>query len=199
MKKILLYAILALCLVFAVGCKKKNRVITADEVESNTILVKNNGTVQAATVETFDKNYYNLDELKSFVTEEINKYNQKNGQDSIVMDSLTLKDGNAIMILTYSDMKHYNAFNKVESTLTTAADALGRDLKLPEAYLSAKDGAYASPDVALKNDDYMILVLNEKTNVIVDGTIKFFANGKMSGKSSFETGSEEQSVIIYKP
>jgi len=188
MKKFLLYAILALCLVLSAGCKKKDRVITAEEVKNNTVLV-----------EVFDKNYYNLDELINFVTNQINKYNQENGSDSIIMDSLTLNEGNAVMILSYAGLAHYNAFNKVETAFTTTADAKSSKLELPEVYLSAKDGAYASPDVALKNGKYKVLVFNEKTNVMIDGTIKFFTNGKMNGKSNFETGSEEQSVIIYKP
>ncbi len=199
MKKFLLYAILALCLVLSAGCKKKDRIITAEEVKNNTVLVKNDGTVQAATVEVFDKNYYNLDELNNFVTNQINKYNQENGSGSIIMDSLTLNEGNAIMILSYAGLAHYNAFNKVETAFTTTAEAKSSKLELPQVYLSAKDGAYASPDVALKNSKYQVLVLNEKTNVMIDGTIKFFTNGKMNGKSNFETGSEEQSVIIYKP
>ncbi|MFU0827168.1 MAG: Lipoprotein [Lachnoclostridium sp.] len=199
MKKFLLYAMLALCLIFSAGCNKKDKVITADKVKNNTILVKNDGSVQDAIVEAFDKDYYSLDELKSFAMEQIDKYNQANGENSIVMDSLDLSDGNAVLILSYSSLDHYNAFNKAETILTTTADALRSDLKLPDAYLSAKDGSYVSPDVALKNEKYMVLILNEKTNVIVDGTIKFFANGKMNGKSDFETGSEEQSVIIYKP
>lgn len=199
MKRFILYAILALCLILSAGCKKKDRVIIAEEVKNNTVLVKNDGTVQAATVEAFDKNYYNLDELNNYVTNQIKKYNQDKGSESIIMDSLTLIEGNAVMILSYAGLADYNAFNKMETGFTTTADAKSSKLELPEVYLSSKDGAYASPDVALKNGKYRILVFKEKTNVMIDGTIKFFTNGKMNGKSNFETGSEEQSVIIYKP
>lgn len=199
MRKLLLYTILALCLILSAGCKKKDRIITVEDVENNTVLVKNDGTVQAATVEVFDKNYYNLDELKGFITGQINQYNQANGPDSIIMDSLTLNNGNAVMVLNYSGVEHYNAFNKVKASLTTTADAKSSKMDLPDVYVSAKDGAYASPDVALKNNKYKVLVLNEETDVLVDGTVKFFANGKLSGKSKFQTGSDEQSVIIYKP
>lgn len=199
MRKFLLYATLAICLAVSAGCKKKDMVITADDVDHNTVLVKNDGSVQAATVETFDKNYYNLDELKGFITRQINKYNQVNGQDSIILDSLILKDGNAVLVLNYTNIEHYDNFNEVKNAFITTADAKKSNTNLPDVYVSAKDGAYASPDTALKNDKYRILVLNEKTDVLVDGTVKFFANGKLTGKSKFETGSGEQSVIIYKP
>ncbi|WMJ90033.1 hypothetical protein [Anaerocolumna sp. MB42-C2] len=199
MQKFLLYAILAFCLVFSAGCKNKDRIITVDDVKSNTILVKNNGIVQSATVEIFDKEYYNLDELKSFITKQIEKYNQANGQDSIGLGSLELKDGNAVLILNYSNLEHYKAFNKVDAVLTTVADAKTSNLELPDVYVSASDGAFASPDVALKNDKYKILIVNEKTDVIVDGTVKYFTNAALLSKSQLQTNSEEKSVIVYKP
>ncbi|HCA70031.1 MAG TPA: hypothetical protein DEP17_06440, partial [Lachnospiraceae bacterium] len=45
--------------------------------------------------------------------EEINSYNQVSGGENVVMDELELKDGNAVMILSYTGMKHYAEFNKV--------------------------------------------------------------------------------------
>ncbi len=199
MQKFLLYTVLAFCLIFTAGCKNKERIISVDEVKNNTILVKNDGTVQSATVETFDKEYYNLDELKTFITDQIGKYNQTNGQDAIVFGSLDLKDGNAVLILNYSNLEHYKTFNKVDATLTTTVDAKSSNLELPDVYVSASDGAYASPDVALKNDKYKILIVNEKTDVIVDGTVKYFTNAALLSKSNLQTNSEEKSVIVYKP
>ncbi|MGB8455111.1 MAG: hypothetical protein WCD89_22625 [Anaerocolumna sp.] len=199
MKKFLLYAIFTICLILSAGCKNKNRVITVEDVKNNTVLVKNDGTVQAATVEVFDKNYYNIDELKNYITEQVSKYNQAHGPDSIVLDSLNLKDGSAVLVLNYTNLENYTAFNEVEATFTTTADAKSSKLELPDVFVSASDGAYASPDVALKNDKYKVLVLNEKTDVIVDGSVKYFANGSLLSKSKFETGSQDQSVIVYKP
>lgn len=199
MKKFLLYTVLTLCLVLTAGCKTKNRELTVEDVKNSTILVKNDGTVQAATIETFEKNNYSLDELKGFITKEIGKYNQDNEADSIVINTLEVKDGNAVLILNYKSLENYTAFNKVKASFTTAADAKSSKLELPDVYVNVKDGANTSPDVALKNSKYKVLVLNEKTDVMVDGKVKFFANGTLHGKSNFETGSAEPSVIIYKP
>lgn len=199
MQKFLLYTVLALCLIFSAGCKNKDKIISVDDVKNNTLLVKNDGTVQAATVETFDKNYYNQDELNTFIMGQIGKYNQANGQDSIVLDSLNVKDGNAVLILNYSNLEHYKAFNEVDAALTTTIDAKNGNLELPDVYVSASDGAFASPDVALKNDKYKVLVVNEKTDIIVDGTVKYFTNAALLSKSKLQTNSEEKSVIVYKP
>ncbi len=199
MKKFLFYTVLALGFILTAGCKNKDRVITVDDVENNTVLVKNDGTVQTATVEVFDKNYYNLDELKNFITQQITKYNQDNGQGSIVMDSLNLKDGNAVLVLNYANLDHYTAFNKVEAAFTTTTEAKSSGMDLPDVFVSASDGAYASPDVALKNEKYRVLVLHEQTDVIVDGSVKYFTNGKLMSKSKLQTGSGDACVIIYKP
>ncbi len=199
MKKFLLYTILAFSLALSAGCKNKDSIITVDDVENNTVLVKNDGTVQAATVEIFDKNYYNMDELENFINKQITKYNQANGQDSIVIEALTLKDGNVVMVLNYSALEHYTAFNEVEAAFTTTADAKNSGMDLPDVYVSASDGAFTSPDVALNNDKYNILVLHEKTDVIVDGSIKYFTNGTLLSKSKLQTSSDDPSVIVYKP
>ncbi len=199
MKKFLLYTILAFCFTLSAGCRNKNRIIIADDIQNNTVLVKNDGTVQTATVELFDKDYYNMDELENFITEQINKYNQAGGEDSVVMESLKIKKGNAVLVLNYSTLENYMDFNDVEAAFTTVANAKDSDMDLPEVYVSASDGAYTSPDVALKNDKYKVLVLHDKTDVIVDGSVKYFTNATLVSKSKLQTGSKDQSVIIYKP
>ncbi len=199
MKKFMLCTIFALGLIMVSGCKKKDREISVDDVQNNTILVKNDGAVQAATVEAFDKNYYNMEELTNFITKQINNYNQANGQDSIVMGPLQLMDGNAVLVLNYISLDHYTAFNKVEAAFTTAASAKNGEITLPDVYVSASDGAYASPEAALENDKYKVLVLHEETDVIVDGTVKYFTNATLVSESKLQTGSEDETVIIYKP
>ncbi|MDF2586875.1 MAG: hypothetical protein K0S41_716 [Anaerocolumna sp.] len=199
MKKITLYTMLTICFILMVGCKRKDIVITDEDVKTNTILVKNDGTIQAATVEVFDKSYYNLTELNTFITENINKYNQTNGENAITLNSLEQKDGDAVLILNFSNIDHYKTFNKVEANLLTAEEAKSSDLTLPDVFVNASDSSYISKDVALKNGKYKVLVLNENTDVLVDGTIKYYSEGALISKSKMQTAAEGETVIIYKP
>jgi hypothetical protein len=199
MKKITLYTMLAICFVMLAGCKRKDIDITKEEINTNTILVKNDGTMQSATVEVFDKSYYNLTELNAFIVDEINKYNQKNGENAITLTSLVQKASDAVLILTYSDISHYKTFNNVDANFITVAEAKASDLILPDVYVSASDGSYIARDVALKNDKYKVLVLNENTDVLINGTIKYYSEGSLINKSKMQTAAEGETVIIYKP
>ena len=201
MKKVTLYIILSLCLVMLFGCKRKVPVLTIEDVQANTILVKNDGTVQAATVEAFGEKYYDLSELNDFIIKQMDAYNRKAEVDAISLgtESLVLKDGNAVLVLNYANLEHYSKFNEVKATLLSRDAALSGDAELPEAYISADDGSFVSKEIALKNEKYKVLVINENTDVIVDGTIKYYTNSVLVSKSKLQTAAEGETVVIYKP
>ena len=201
MKKVTLYIIMSLCLVMLFGCKRKIPVLTIEEVQANTILVKNDGTVQAATVEEFGEKYYDLSELNDFIIKQMDAYNRKAEVDAITLgtESLVLKDGNAVLVLNYANLDHYSKFNEVEATFLTMDAALSGEVELPEAYISAEDGSFVSKEIALKNEKYKVLLINENTDVIVDGTIKYYTNAVLVSKSKLQTAAEGETVVIYKP
>lgn len=198
MKKSILISLLCFMVVFLFGCSQDKKIDTK-EVKTNTILIKNEGTVQAATVETFDKDYYNSTELETFITDKINEYNGANTADSIALGSLEVKDGSAILLLNYKSLSDYNNFNESGVVFSTVETAKSGTLTLPEVFVSASDGAYVAPEVALKNNKYKVIVIKDNTEVVVDGKIKYFTNGKLLSKSRFQAGGERESVVIYKP
>ena len=90
MKKALLSTIILLSFIVLVGCKKKEFLLTSDDVSANTLLMKRDGSLLVATIEDFSKEYYNLSELNDFVTGEINAYNKKVGSDEISIEELEI-------------------------------------------------------------------------------------------------------------
>lgn len=185
--------------IFLFGCSG-GKAINVEEVKADTILLKNDGTIQAATIEAFDKDYYSSEELEAFITEKINEYIGANTTEpSIAIESLKVKNGTAILLLKYTNLKDYNAFNEKSVIFTTTEAAKGEEVTLPEVFVSASDGAYVAPEVALKNSKYKVIVLNDNTELVVDGKIKYFTNGKLISKSKFQTSGENESVVVYKP
>jgi hypothetical protein len=180
------------------GCKREEIVLSVDNVKTNTVLVNKDGTVRAATVETFDKNYYSLSELKDFVTEKIKKYNSEAGAEAVLLDSLEIKDGNAVMILKYTSLDHYNQFNKVEAVLAKVTEIQNADVTLPDTFINVKNGAEVSKDIALENEKYKVLVMNENTNIMVEGTIKYYSNVVLVNSTTAEASQDGTSVIIFK-
>jgi len=189
------------------GCKREEIVIKVEDVQTNTLSVSNNGTVQAATVEKFDKNYYSLSELNNFISENIKEYNSEVGvqtgaetkEGPITLNTLEQKEDNAVLILKYATIDHYAAFNKVEATLSTMESVQNGKVVTPDVFISASDGSFVSKDIALKNDKYKVLIVNENTDVVVDGTIKYYTNAVLVSSSKLQTDAEGETVIIYKP
>jgi Skp family chaperone for outer membrane proteins len=199
MKKATLCTILALCLFMLAGCKSNDKAISPENVKANTLLVKNDGSVQAAFVEAFDKNYYSLTELNDFISQEINKYNSEEGAGAVTLLSLDQKDGNAVLILKYKDLNHYSKFNQTETIVSSVADVQSSNIVLPDTFINAKNGETVSKDTALSNSKYKVLAINESTEVIIEGSIKYYSTGTLVDSSKLQTAAEGQTTIIYKP
>ena len=200
MKKLIFSTTLLLCIFMLAGCNR-NKTINTEEVDTNTVMIKNDGSVEEATIEAFDKDYYNIDELQSFIVDKINEYKKIGGDDAIVLgeDDLKLIDGNAVLVLKYKSLKDYNAFTNNEVILTSAESAKKGGITLPDTFMNASDGSYVSTEVALKNSKYKVIVIDENTDVLVDGVIKYFSNATLLSKNKIQTGSNGETVIVYKP
>lgn len=194
------FCILLLMLLFTMGgCNDKDLPVTLDDVSNNTMLVKKNGTLQVAFVEAFDKEYYQLSELDEFVKQEVNAYNEKAGAEEIKIDNVLLRDGNAIVILTFSGMAHYSAFNNISAAFfsTSTKDVA---IQLPDRYIEAKKQASVSREEAFKSGKNKALVLYEPYDVIVEGSIKYYSeNLTLADKNKVEGNEGDITVVIYKP
>ncbi len=200
MKKFVLCTILAFTLILLAGCKRKDIKLKTEDVGVNTVVIKKDGTVQAAMVEEFNKDYYSLDELNDFVTKQIDKFNNSVGSETaITIDSLEMNKEDAVLILTYQDLDTYAAFNKVKA-VTMEVDALqGANLKLPDVFVKEDNGAYVKQDAALNNGKYKIVMIQDNVDLMVEGTIKYYANCILVNSYTIQTTPEGESVIVYKP
>jgi len=200
MKKKVLYTILALALILLAGCKRKDIKLNTKNAEINTVVIKRDGTVQAATVEEFSKEYYSLDALNNFITKEINKFNKTLGSETaITIDSLEMNGETAVLILTYQNLDTYGAFNEVEAVMVGMDALSGSNLELPDVFVKEDNGAYVKQEEALKNEKYKVVMINDSIDLMVEGTIKYYANCILVNSHTIQTAPEGASVIVYKP
>ncbi len=196
MKKIVLCTIALLVMLGAVGCT--NEELRVDNVKVNTIAAKSNGKLQVATIEDFDKNYYDLQELKEYITEQVDAYNKKAGEDKIKIDDVEKKDEKAVMILSYSGMDHYATFNEVSAAYFTGGVG-DISLKLPSTLIDAKNGSLASTDEILKNEKFKILVLNEPYRIVTDGKVKYYSEkATLVDDNKVDGASEGMTIVVFK-
>lgn len=190
--------ILLLIVLAATGCSKKEINITAEDITTNTMLVKRNGTLQVAIVEEFEKQYYKLGELEEFVKKEINAYNQTAGSEAVTIEELSMKNGKAVMLLGYTGMVHYTAFNKVTAAYYSA-DTKDVALELPNQFVSAKNGTKVDQAAALKNGKNRVLVVYEPYDIIVDGKVKYYSGNATMNEEVVKSSADGATVVIYEP
>lgn len=199
MKRALFCIILIMGILMMTGCEKKEYFITTQDITSDTILVKRDGSLYVAIVEDFDKSYYNLDELNEFVSKEVNAYNNKVGGQEVAIEDLGLKDGKVVMILKYTKMAHYSAFNNMPAAYFSA-DTENVALELPEKYVDTRKNTLVDKDAAMKSGKNQVLVLFEPYEIIVEGDIRFYSeNATYMEESKVKSNSEDMTVVIYRP
>lgn len=199
MKKWILCAIMLLFILGTAGCRKEEKFLTVDDVTTNTILAKANGILQVATVEDFDKPYYQLSELKEFVAKEIDTYNKKAGEDKINLEDVELRSGKAIMLLTYSGMDQYANFNDVTAAYFSGG-VTEVPLDLPATLVNEKNGSLVSTQEIIQSDKYKILVMNEPYDIVVDGSIKYYSeNATYVDENKLQGAAEGMTIVVFKP
>lgn len=197
MKKWRLFALLIMCICLLAGCKKAYTTLSGN-VETNTILVKEDGKVQTAIVEDFDKEYYDQDTLKAFIEATVSDFNTLTGENTVKVGSLKINDEVAKVLFTYKDMDTYASFNDVEAKFMTVEEADANNL-LPETFYDVKGTEEVSKSKILEKGKYKVIVLNEEYDVVVDGKIKYYSGAVPINSKTVQTTGKETSIIVFKP
>jgi hypothetical protein len=199
MKKTAYCVMVLLFLLGIAGCSGREKSIDIDDIEGSTLLARANGEIQVASVEDFDKEYYDLSDLQNFVDQEVASYNGEAGADKITVNDVEIKDKKAYLLLTYSGMDQYCAFNN-----ETAAYFIGGveniTLELPTTLITAADESLASTQDIIKDSNYRILVLNEPYHIIVEGKVQYYSeNASLIDKNEVEGAAEGMTIVVFKP
>lgn len=198
MKRIVLYILLTSTCFSLIGCKGEAKSLSAKDIEVNTILIRNDGAIQSGDVEDFDKPYYNEEELKNFIIDDVTEFNVTAGKDVVTMNSFAINDLTAKLVLTYADIDDYVNFCKVDAKLLSTAEAL-IDKDIPATLTSVSKEKSFTKAEALQDDNYKVLIIKEPLDVRVQGNIKYYSNAVLLNDSAVQTEEDGISIIVYKP
>ncbi|NLL72581.1 MAG: hypothetical protein GX237_03545 [Clostridiales bacterium] len=199
MKKKVLYMVVLLSFFALAGCSKDNISLNTNDINTNTMLVKRDGTIYTAIIEEFTENYYSLSELNEFTSSEVNKYNEKVGSNEVTIEDLELRNGKAVLTLKYSKMEHYSAFQNMPAAYYNAS-LQDVPLELPEQYVDAKKNTVVGKDTAMENGKNKVLVLYEPYEILVEGNIKYYSNNAtLIEDNKVGSYNDEMVVVVFKP
>ena len=169
---ILLILIIALAVFFFGSCGTDYA-----GADTNTVFVLQNGKIVSTDVETFDEKTYDKAELKSYIKETIDTYNEENGKKLLKEKSFNIQGGKAVLVLEYADADTYEEVSGVELFVGTVEDAQQAGYKFDASFAKLTDGKAitAIADDFTKSEDYKVLIIQSNTKVVVPGEICFIS------------------------
>lgn len=145
MKKICCISFMVLVLGMISGCATKYP-------ETDTVYIQKNGTVQEATVESFDKEYYEEEELKDFITAEIEKYESEYEKGSVKLKDFLVEEGVAKLMMKYDGYQSYMDFNGRELFTGTIVQAIAAGYSFGGDFLEVKTGRLSERRIGYRGD-----------------------------------------------
>lgn len=177
------------------------------EADRDTVYVQKKGSVTSAAIADFDKDYYDEEELKKYIDERVADYQEQHGEDSISIDEFSVEEGVAKLYINYKGWEEYQDFNEVTLFSGTVPQALAEGFDFNAEFTEITDGEAAgtvSKD-KITDTDAKVIILSEKVDVKVDGTIQYVSSQYTSMKAKDtvsiqlpeEAADGEESALVY--
>ncbi len=118
-------------------------------------------------------------ELKDYVKEELDAYNKASGHKSVVLDKLSVEDGQAYQKTTYKDVTCYHDFTGYELYSGTVSEAQAAGYDFATTFASAYEGVAGdevNAEAATNEGDLSVLIIRENGCVKVPGNIRFISS-----------------------
>ncbi len=177
------------------------------EADRDTVYVQKRGAVVSAAIADFDKDYYDEEELKSFVEQRVEEYQKEQGKDSVKIDKFSVEEGVAKLYMKYDDYEVYQDFNEVKLFAGTVPQALAAGYDFDTEFTKVEDGKAAGSieNTEVVDTDYKVVILSEKVDVKVDGVIQYMSSEYTSVKEKDtvsiqvpeEAGDGEELSLVY--
>ncbi len=158
-----------LCIGLLAGCGAD---YSANE---STVFINSDGTVVSTDVEDFDTDTYKEKDLKKYVEDTIDEYNDKAGEKAVSLKELTVEKNKATLIIKYDSADHYKAFNGIELFNGTVAEVLAAGYTFDGDFASVKDGKATACDSSkfTKKEGYKVAVFAGSAKIKLDSDILF--------------------------
>lgn len=193
MKKSLGMGLILTAAVFLTGCANKF------EPTESTIFITSEGVVKSAIMESFDKAYYDYEELSEDVEKEVKAYCLDVNEDVITVESLVQEGDMVRLFMNYASVEDYTAFNDVLLFCGSYADAAETGY-VPEELYDA-EGQNVELDME-QLGNLKVVVTEESICIQTSGKIQYTSdNVTIVDKKlarAMEAGKSHPAFVLYK-
>lgn len=193
MKKALNFGLFLAAGIVLTGCGGKF------EPTESTMFVTSDGAVRSAIMESFDKAYYDFEELSEDVQKEVKAYCLDLNEEKIVVESLVQEGDMVKLFMNYETVEDYIAFNDVLLFTGTFADAVEAGYKPEELY----DAEGNSVELDMEQMGEMKVIVSEESICIqTSGKVRYVSdNVTVVDKKlarAMEAGKAHPAFVLYK-
>lgn len=170
------------------------------DAEVSTVFVQKDGKIVSTDVEAFEEDRYDKEGLKTYVENAIADYNGGD-TEAVVMKSLTVEEGNAILILEYASASDYAAFNGIELFTGSIADALAAGYSFDVEFASVEGGNASACSVNdfLGSKDLKVAIIKGNIDVHVDGRVAYVSTANTSYVDAGTIRIQEGTSLLGQP
>ncbi len=171
------------------SCNSMPKEIKAEDIKEETLYMRADGSGQVAYVEDFKEKYFNLDELKGYISSELSNYNKKYGEKAAVLSEIELKGDKVKVVLTFKKGENNTKF-------PTVAEALSEFGELTFTEAGSEEGAKKAADEVL-TDKYNIAVIEGPMLFQTGNKIKYYSGGNLVDEHHIRVDEDNKAVVVY--
>ena len=136
-----------------------------NDYAETTITVEKKGRVRERIVDTFDKDYYNIEELKSEFSDSVSQYNETIGGEEIRLKNIEMKDSRVYVDLEFTGPSDYENFVGEKLFVGTIADAYDNGYTMDVVLKGVDKGDKIDKIKIMAMSDSSIVIMSEHARI----------------------------------
>lgn len=136
-----------------------------EDYDETTIRISRSGKVSESIVESFDKDYYDINELTSEFGDSVSKYNESIGSDEIKLKKIDLRDSKVYVDLDFNTPSDYEEFIGESLFVGTISDAYDNGYTMDVVLKGIEDGDKIGKVQIMGMKDRDIIILSEHARI----------------------------------
>ncbi len=167
-----------------------------NKMKESTVYLNKHGVVESLSVESFDKEYYDENELKNFIDEEIKAQQTSQGEESLSLEKFEVKEEKATLRVKYKTAEDYAEFTDTEfESGQYTADILSDEQTLIQVETGEE---IDKANIEAEGLSYIKIQDPEGIQLLVDGSISYYSNGmEFVEKNLIKVPAEQECIILY--
>ena len=161
--------------------------------------LSSDGSVEAALLDDFSKNYYNESELMEYVNKELAAYNASKGAECISVTGSERIGNNICVYLHFASVKDYDSYMPYSLFTGTVQEAYdnGYDLDCALAYTQQPEHVIGKNDL-MNMADKKIMIFTGHGRIRMPSAVKFYTQSmKQTDAKTVEASEDGTYIIIY--